>query len=143
MNTERMSLIHLEHALPALAELGAEHLLGPMLSGNQEALQAALAPEAIGNLLRGLASGAERRAARRLLLVARATADELLAMEANPALEQEALRQAAKCSLAEVQAVVIGFISGSAPSPLATPASSGGASTSETNLEPVGASAAS
>lgn len=96
------SLIHLEHALPALADLGLETLV-PLLGGR--GLQA----ETIAAALQGLSGGAEKRAARVLVAVARATAKELLAWENDPKAKEEALREAALSSFDEAKQAVVGF----------------------------------
>lgn len=111
------SLIHLEHALPALAELGIEHLV-PLLGGR------GLNVEVVGAALKGLASGAEARAARLLVAVAKATGPELLAWESDADLKARALKDAALATFEEAQESVGAFFASLGLSPLAIPVSS-------------------
>ena len=94
--------IHLDHALPALADLGLE-ALAPLLSGQ------GLTGEAIAAALQGLARGAEKQAIRRLVAIARATPEQLLAWESSPEARGEALQAAARADLAESQESLTDF----------------------------------
>lgn len=100
-----LSLIHLEHALPPLAELGLEHLVPVLLGGGRVALDA----ETLGDLLRALASGAEKHAARRLLVVARSTKEQLLEQETSAKALDDALQAAAFASLDEAKGAITDF----------------------------------
>ena len=97
-----LSLVHFENAVPAMADLGLEHLLGPLFQAvfNQktDALKAALTTEGIHNLMQGLATGSKTKALRRLVVALTTPASDLLAAEGenNPKmkalLDQQALR---------------------------------------------------
>lgn len=95
------SLIHLEHALPALAELGIEALV-PLLGGRFDATT-------LAGAMQGLASGAEKRAARVLVAVSKTTAVELLAWENDPSARERALKEAALASFEDAKVAVISF----------------------------------
>ena len=110
------SLIHLEHALPALAELGLDALV-PLIGGQ------GFSPEALGKALQGLASGAEKRAARVLVAVSKATAKELLAWESDPSARDQALKEAALAPFEEAKLAVMGFFGSLGISPGAIPSS--------------------
>ncbi len=110
------SLIHLEHALPALAELGIEALV-PLLGGRFDATT-------LAGAMQGLASGAEKRAARVLVAVSKATASELLAWENDPSARERALKEAALASFEDAKVAVISFFGSLGISPGDTPGSS-------------------
>lgn len=100
--------IHLDHALPALADLGIETLV-PLLGG-QGFTEAAAA-----RALQGLAAGADRRAVRRLVAVASASGEELLEWEDDPAKQAAALKKAALTDLAEAKETVTAFFASLGP----------------------------
>ena len=112
-----LKTIHLEHALPALAELGLETLL-PLLGGRgfEEA--------AVGRALQGLAGGAEKHAARRLVAIASASAEELLTWESNAEAKARALEKAALADLAKAKESISGFFASLGPFLPSTPGSS-------------------
>ncbi len=116
---QKPSLIHLENALPPLAEMGLEHLVPVVLQGG-----AGLDPNTLAALLGSLALGAQKHAFRRLVAVARATDAELFDMEMNPAKEAEAQRAAALLPFDEAKEVLVGFFSSLGLSLSITPASS-------------------
>ena len=99
------SLIHLEHALPPLAELGLEHLVPAFLGGGR----VGLTQETISNLMQGLAFGAEKRAARRLVAISQATAQQLLEWEISPDLQTKAEAAAALCGFDEAKGAISDF----------------------------------
>lgn len=105
---KQLSLDHLEHAMPALRDLGLETLL-PLLGGQ------ALSAEAVGGALAGLAAGAEKRAIRRLVAVARATGEEVFAWESNPEALKRALAGAALAPIDESFQAVADFFTSLAP----------------------------
>lgn len=82
-------LVHFEHASPALAEMGLEHLFGPLLQAifeeDTDALKAALTAENLRLILSGLAEGGKRHALRRLVVALTTPGAELLAAESDPA----------------------------------------------------------
>jgi len=102
-----MQLIHFEHALPALAELGLEHLVPLFVGGGQVALDS----DVVKKVLDSLSGASKTRAIRRLVMVSRASAQDLLAMEVDTKKESEALNAAALCSPEEAKAAVLGFFS--------------------------------
>lgn len=85
------SLIHLEHALPPLAELGLERLASALTGAGRVVFTS----EDLREILQGLAGGAQKHAARRLVMVAKSSATDLLAMELDTKAEADALRDAA------------------------------------------------
>lgn len=111
------ALIHLEHALPALAELGLEHLV-PLLGGQ------GLEPGALAAALQGLAGGADKRAARLLVAVSKATGMELLGWEGDPALKERALADAALTPFDQAKEAVVLFFASLGTFQPATPDSS-------------------
>lgn len=98
------ALIHLEHALPALAELGLEALV-PLIGGQ------GFDAGSLGKALTGLAGGAEKKAARVLVAVARSTAKELLAWETDQSAKDRALQEAALLPFEQAKTEVISFFS--------------------------------
>jgi hypothetical protein len=104
------SLIHLEHGLPALAELGIEHVI-PLLGGG------VLDASTLGAALQGLAGGAQKRAARVLVAVSKATGKELLAWEADPTAQVQAEKEAALLPFDEAKQAVMDFFASLGPSP--------------------------
>jgi hypothetical protein len=102
---QKPSLIHLEHALPPLAELGLEHLAAALLGGGRLRLDA----DDLGAMLKALAHGAEARAARRLLAVAKASGEEILAWETDEEAERKALQAAALAPYDEAKEAITGF----------------------------------
>lgn len=82
-------LINFEHATPAMAELGLEHLFGPLFQtvfcDDISALQAALTTDSLRSILAGLADGGKRCALRKLVTALTTSGPELLEAEANPA----------------------------------------------------------
>lgn len=103
-----MQLVHFEHALPALAELGLEHLV-PLFLGGDRAL--ALDEATVRKVLGALSSASETRAIRRLVVVSRSSAEQLLEMETDQAARTRALREAALCTADEAKEAVLGFFS--------------------------------
>ena len=114
------SLIHLEHALPPLAELGLEHLVPVLLRGGKVTLDT----DTIARILKGLAVGADKRAARSLVAISLATGEELLGWELEPKLEAEALKNAALKTFDEAKESILGFFSSLGLSLNVTPDSS-------------------
>lgn len=112
-----LKTIHLEHALPALAELGLETLI-PLMGGRgfEEA--------AVGRALQGLAGGAEKHAARHLVAIASATAEELLTWESSTEAKDRALEKAALVDLAKAKEAVTDFFASLGPFLPSTPGSS-------------------
>lgn len=104
---DKPSLIHLEHALPPLAELGLEHLVPALLGGGRVQLDS----EVLGELLAALADGARKHAARRLVVVVQSTKEQLLEQETDAKAADAALRQAAFASLDEAREAITGFFS--------------------------------
>lgn len=108
-----LKLIHFEHALPPMAEMGLEHIIAPVLralaGGNITGALITLEEEALAKVFKALASGADSRAARRLLAVVKASADELLAWEDDAAKGAEAVKKAALLDAKEVQEALSGF----------------------------------
>lgn len=103
-----MQLVHFEHALPALAELGLEHLV-PLFLGGDRAL--VLDEATVRRVLGALSSASETRAIRRLVVVSRSSAEQLLEMETDQAAKTKALREAALCTSDEAKEAVLGFFS--------------------------------
>lgn len=103
-----MQLVHFEHALPALAELGLEHLVPLFLGGDRAQV---LDEATVRKVLGSLSSAAEARAIRRLVVVSRASAEQLLEMETDQAAKTRALREAALCTADEAKEAVLGFFS--------------------------------
>ena len=103
-----MQLVHFEHALPALAELGLEHLV-PLFLGGDQAL--VLDEATVRRVLGALSSASETRAIRRLVVVSRSSAEQLLEMETDQAAKTKALREAALCTSDEAKEAVLGFFS--------------------------------
>ena len=101
----KTTLIHLEHAMPPLAELGLEHLVPLFLGGGQVSLD----QSAILNILKGLSEGAKKRAARRLVAVSRATGEDLLSWEVDNSKESAALNSAALLGFDEAKEAISGF----------------------------------
>jgi hypothetical protein len=96
-----LSLVHFENAVPAMADLGLEHLLGPLFQAvfnkKTDALKAALTTEGIRELLQGVAAGSKAKALRRLVVALTTPGAELLAAEGDQTkmkvlLDQQALR---------------------------------------------------
>ena len=114
-----LSLIHLEHAMPPLAELGLEHLVPIFLAGGKVGLDS----ETISRLMTALSDGAQKHSVRRLVAIAQATGEDLLGWEVESAKEADAQRAAALMSLEEVKAVVSGFFASCGLSLDLTPAS--------------------
>lgn len=109
--------IHLEHALPVLAELGLDALV-PLIGGQ------GFTRENIAGALAGLAQGAEKRALRHLVAIAGATGEELLAWEENPEAQARALTAAALLSVSEGKQAVLDFFTSFGPYLSSTHASS-------------------
>ena len=103
-----MQLVHFEHALPALAELGLEHLVPLFLGGDQAQV---LDEATVRKVLGALSSASETRAIRRLVVVSRSSAEQLLEMETDQAAKTKALREAALCTADEAKEAVLGFFS--------------------------------
>lgn len=123
-----LHLVHFEHAAPAMADLGLEHLLGPLAAaivlGETAALAAALDPESVGLILKGLASAGEKRAARRLLVALSTPGNELFKAEGDPKLMATLLEAAAKRPLKEGWQEITGFFDSLGVSIRLTPGSS-------------------
>jgi hypothetical protein len=102
------ALIHLEHALPPLSELGLEHLIPALMQGGGKA---SIDADSISAILQGLANGAQKHAARQLVAVARASAEDLLLWEVDAKTEAEAFRRAALSTPEEAKRAVLGFFS--------------------------------
>lgn len=114
----KISTIHLEHALPALAELGIETLV-PLLGGQS------LTPESLHTALEGLAGGAKRQAIRQIVAIAQASGEELLAWEDGGAdARKRALTAAALANVEEAKQTVLDFFSSLGPFLPSTHASS-------------------
>ena len=103
-----MQLVHFEHALPALAELGLEHLVPLFLGGDRAQV---LDEATVRKVLGALSSASETRALRRLVVVSRSSAEQLLEMETDQAAKTRALREAALCTSDEAKEAVLGFFS--------------------------------
>lgn len=103
-----MQLVHFEHALPALAELGLEHLVPLFLGGDRAQ---GLDEATVRKVLVALSSASETRAIRRLVVVSRSSAEQLLEMETDQAAKTKALREAALCTADEAKEAVLGFFS--------------------------------
>jgi hypothetical protein len=114
----KISTIHLEHALPALADLGLDGLVPILMSGGK------LEASALAGALQGLSAGAEKHAARQLVAVARATGEELLAWEETPDAKARALKAAALSDFNEAKQAVADFFSSFGFSPASIPGSS-------------------
>jgi hypothetical protein len=114
----KLSTIHLEHALPALADLGLDGLVPILMSGGK------LEASALAGALQGLAAGAEKHAARQLVAVARATGEELLAWEETPDAKARALKAAALSDFNEAKKAVADFFTSFGFSPDSIPGSS-------------------
>ena len=100
-----ISLVHLEHALPALAELGLEHLIPVLMAGGAVSLDS----DAVRSILQGLSLGAQKRSARRLMAISQATGEDLLSWEVDASREAEALRLAALSSFDDAKVAILGF----------------------------------
>jgi hypothetical protein len=116
-----ISLIHLEHAMPPLAELGLEHLVPVLLGGGRVELDA----DSVAALLHGLADGAKKRASRRLVAISRASAEELFNWESNPEARNIAEKAAALLTWSEAKDSILGFFSSLGISPEGFQPSSG------------------
>lgn len=83
-----LHLVHFENATPAMADLGLEHLLGPLFQAifqkDINALQGALTTEGLGQIMKGLAEGSKRQALRRLTVALVTPGAELLKAEGDP-----------------------------------------------------------
>lgn len=81
-------LINFEHATPAMAELGLEHLFGPLFQAvftdDTDALKAALTADSLRSILAGLSDGGKRHALRRLVVALTTPGPALLEAEADP-----------------------------------------------------------
>lgn len=100
------SLIHFEHLMPPLSELGLEHVIPIVMRGG-----GAITAEDVARVLKGLASGADAHAARRIVAVAMSTGEDLLAWEVDSAKSADALRTAALLDFSEAKDHVIRFFS--------------------------------
>ena len=93
-----LSLVHFENAVPAMADLGLEHLLGPLFQAifnkQSDALKAALTTEGIRDLLQGVAAGSKAKALRRLVVALNTPGAELLAAEGENNAKMKALLDA-------------------------------------------------
>ena len=106
--------------MPPLAELGLEHLVPVLMGGGQVALDA----ETVGVMLQSIADGAKKHASRRLVAVARASADELFLWESSPEARAIAEKAAALLGWEEARGCVLGFFTSLGLSPPNFPASS-------------------
>ncbi len=106
-------LVHFENAVPAMADLGLEHLLGPLFQAifnkQADALKAALTTEGIRDLLQGVASGSKAKALRRLVVALVTPGAELLAAEGDQVKMKALLDQQAMRPLSEVWEEFAGF----------------------------------
>lgn len=123
-----LKLIHFEHALPPMAELGLEHIIAPVLralaGANITGALVSLEEESLAKVFKALASGAQSKAARRLVAVLRASDHELLDWEDDAAKEAEAVKAAALLEVTEIRETVSGFFASLGLSLKASPASS-------------------
>lgn len=106
-------LVHFENAVPAMADLGLEHLLGPLFQAvfnkQADALKAALTTEGIRDLLQGVAAGSKAKALRRLTVALVTPGAELLAAEGDQTKMKALLDQQALRPLPEVWEEFAGF----------------------------------
>ena len=115
-----LTVAHFEHAMPALAELGLEHLVPAYLRGGQVLLD----QEALALLMSSLSGGAQKHAARRLVAVLSATAAEVLAWELNAEAQRRAEDAAALLTFTQAQEIITPFFAPLGDSLSATRASS-------------------
>ena len=101
----KATVIHFETAMPALADLGLEHLVPALMGGGQ----VDLSEDTLKAVLDGLAKGANAKAVRRLVMVSKASAEELLEAEVSTAKEAELLVNAAKADVTEAKQAVMDF----------------------------------
>ena len=141
--TPALTEAHLDHGLPLLADLDLPLLLrafqralpatpaGP--EGQEPEVQPA-APtfdaETVQDLVRALKGIGERKALRRLILVATSTGEELFRYETDKAAEAEALKAIALANPMEGWAAILGFLRASGLFAKVSPGSS-----SETKTE--------
>lgn len=110
-----LQLVHFENATPALADMGLEHVLGPLMRavffGDSDDLKAILTPEEIGKVFKGLADGGKAHALRRLIVAITTPGPDLHAAEADKSKMDQLLKDAALRPVSEVWGEFIGFFS--------------------------------